>query len=428
MRRALWLSVGLVLAALTGVVVAPHGATDPVIRTVSVGQIPGMVAVDAHTHRAFVLNSRDNTVSVLDAHSGTLLRTVALNRSPETAIVATRTDRVFVLNDESGLVSVLDAARGTVLRTLSVASIDAAVDERSSHVFVAGDDTLTMLDARSGRVLDTERLSAGYAQGIAVDPRTQRAFVTNFGDDTVSVADTTSGHLVRVLRVGRVPVAVAVDVRTGRAFVTNNGSGSVSMLDARSGTLLRTIPVGPTPARVVVAERVGRVFIVHGRGGNVATPGGMFAGPSWGGTTVLDARTGAVLRRIAIGGSPLDDVGYATATNIAVDESEGHVFVINQSTRDRAGNPSGGSVSVLDDRTGQVRQTIAVGRKPIALAVDEGSARLFVVSTNSDCIRRTSFWDQVPPSVRSLLPFLPKPAPPLCNVPGIVTVIDTSRV
>jgi YVTN family beta-propeller protein len=428
MRRALWLSVGLVLAALTGVVVAPHGATDPVIRTVSVGQIPGMVAVDAHTNRAFVLNSRDNTVSVLDARSGTLLRTVALNRSPETAIVATRTDRVFVLNDESDLVSVLDAARGTVLRTLSVASIDAAVDERSSHVFVAGDDALTMLDARSGRVLDTERLSAGYAQGIAVDPRTQRAFVTNFGDDTVSVADTTSGHVVRVLRVGRVPVAVAVDVRTGRAFVTNNGSGSVSMLDARSGALLRTIPVGPTPARVVVAERVGRVFIVHGRGGNVATPAGVFAGPSWGGTTMLDARTGAVLRRIAIGGSPLDDVGYATATNIAVDESGGHVFVINQSTRDRTGNPTGGSVSVLDDRTGQVRQTIAVGLNPIALAVDEASARLFVVSTNSGCIRRTSIWDQVPPSVRSLLPFLPKPAPPICNAPGTVTVIDTSRV
>jgi DNA-binding beta-propeller fold protein YncE len=365
---------------------------------------------------------------VLDARSGSLLRTVDLDLSPETAIVATRTDRVFVLNDESNLVSVLDAARGTVLRTLSVASIDAAVDEQSGHVFVEGDDTLTMLDAHSGRVLDTERLSAGYAQGIAVDPRTQRAFVTNFGDDTVSVADTTSGHLLRVLHVGHVPVAVAVDVRTGRAFVTNNASGSVSMLDACSGALLRTIAVGPTPARVVVAERARRVFIVHGRGGNVATPGGVFAGPSWGGTTMLDARTGAVLRRIAVGRSPLDDVGYATATNMAVDESGGHVFVIDQSTRDSAGHLSGGGVSMLDDRTGQMRQTIAVGRKPIALAVDEASARLFVVSANSGCSSRTSIWDYVPPSVRSLLPFLPKPAPLLCNAPGTVTVIDTSRV
>ena len=32
-------------------------------------------------------------------------------------------------------------------------------------------------------------------------------------------------------------------------FVTNSGSNTVSVLDARSGTVLRTIPVGRAPHR-----------------------------------------------------------------------------------------------------------------------------------------------------------------------------------
>ena len=37
----------------------------------------------------------------------------------------------------------------------------------------------------------------------------------------------------------------------GRIFVTNSGSNTVSVLDARSGTVLRTIPVGRTPTGIV---------------------------------------------------------------------------------------------------------------------------------------------------------------------------------
>jgi YVTN family beta-propeller protein len=44
------------------------------------------------------------------------------------------------------------------------------------------------------------------------------------------------------------------------------GSGSVSVLDARSGRLLRTIPVGVAPSAIAVDERAGRAFILNSGG------------------------------------------------------------------------------------------------------------------------------------------------------------------
>src|SRR5919198_6638189 len=67
---------------------------------------------------------------------------------------------------------------------------------------------------------------------------------------------------VRTVTVGRAPTAVAVDARTRRVFVANFGSRTVSMLDAESGTVLVTVAVDPHPSALAVARNAGRVFAV----------------------------------------------------------------------------------------------------------------------------------------------------------------------
>jgi outer membrane protein assembly factor BamB len=62
------------------------------------------------------------------------------------------------------------------------------------------------------------------------------------------------------------------------------------------------------------------------RGGNRF----FFPNDSPGGTTMLDTRSGAVLWSVAVGGGPLDDVGYVDPVYVAVDQRRGRVFVINQ--------------------------------------------------------------------------------------------------
>jgi YVTN family beta-propeller protein len=263
-----------------------------------------------------------------------------------------------------------------------------------------------------------------------IDSETHRAFLTSADNDAVSVVDTSSGRVMRLVAVGQHPISVVVDRATHHVFVANNWDDTVTMLDARSGIVLRTITVGPNPARLVVDERTARVFVVHGRGdpgNNPASALTPFAGISTTGTTILDARSGAVLGQVAVGGSPLDDVGFVNAMNVAVDARRGRVFVINETPTASLNSSAHGSVSVLDARSGHLLHTVPVGRHPIALAVDETTARLFVVNTNSGCTG-VDLWRWIPTSIwrlSSLLSQLPRPR---CGLQGTVTVIDTSRL
>jgi hypothetical protein len=78
--------------------------------------------------------------------------------------------------------------------------------------------------------------------------------------------------------------------------------------------------------------------------------------------------------------------------------------------------------------TGPVLRTVRVGAMPGMVAVDEASARLFVVNTNSGCSPQTDDWAWIPGSVRHRLSCVPEPPTPQCNLAGSVTVVDTSRL
>src|SRR5205823_5212716 len=60
------------------------------------GGSPLAIAVDAKTHRAFVANSVDGTVSVLDADTSTVLRTVKVGKDTAALVVDEGTGRVYV--------------------------------------------------------------------------------------------------------------------------------------------------------------------------------------------------------------------------------------------------------------------------------------------------------------------------------------------
>lgn len=313
-------------AALVGALIAGapvHAApSNGLIRVVTVGGGPSAVAVDAPLHRAYVVNSGDNTVSVLDAHSGLVLRTVTLGAAP------VRRDYSYI----------------------------AAADSRTSRVFVViqrhppAAGSVAVLDAASGRIIRTTVVGM-FPAAVAVDEQTSRAFVTNLDSSTVSVLDSRTGVSLRTARVGNGPGGVSVDERTGRVFVANS-DGSISMLDARTGAPLRSIGVGRRLQgfTTILAGPAGRVFVFY-QSGRV---------------TILDAATGRIVRTIGLGVFP----GGAAA-----DARSSHLFVAMT-------GPNGGgySVNMLDARTGALLRTASVGRGPLGVVVDAGTSRAYVAN------------------------------------------------
>jgi YVTN family beta-propeller protein len=68
--------------------------------------------------------------------------------------------------------------------------------------------------------------------GIAVDPNTNRIYVSNSNNNTVSVIDGATNRVIGdPIPVGEGPRGIAVDPNTHLVYVTNPGSNTVSVID-----------------------------------------------------------------------------------------------------------------------------------------------------------------------------------------------------
>lgn len=270
-------------------------------------------------------------------------------------------------------------AMDTQTRRVFVVDHAASVDE---HVPVP--ITVSILDTTTKMILSTRVLpTEGYTtvpgpQGIALDERTNRVFIltnsrhvdastsrTSYSGN-VSTLDTRTGAVLRTVHLANPATAVAVDARTTRVFVLTtaiipddgdltghspSGSGAMTIMDAATGSVLGRVAVGAAPDALAVDERSGRVFVANL--GPLDLDSGI---PTRAGSvSALDARSGAVLRTVTVGVFP---------TRLAIDERSGRVFALNLGLRTGlryTSTPRHSSVSVLDGTTGRSLATVGIG-------------------------------------------------------------------
>ncbi|HWE64305.1 MAG TPA: hypothetical protein VHB98_21545, partial [Chloroflexota bacterium] len=277
-----------------------------------------------------------------------------------------------------------------------------------------------------------------YPDQLRVNPRTERVFVMNEGEGSVSVLDAVTGAVQRTLtpvpgprrardgsgsdlfvfdsqddgspgtggltgagemrrllvvldgrrgtRLQRIAIPphgweLAVDGASGRLFVPIPAENSIGVFDVASGQLVRTIPDSAAPVAVAVDAQTGRAFVANS-GDPALSPGGT------GSVTVLDSHSGRVLRTVTVGPDP----GL-----LAVDAAAGRVLVLHgwdgQGSAEQAGASSRGT-DVLDASSGTVIARLAAGTiapqslwlapHPQLVAVDERHGHAFVMDRAAD--------------------------------------------
>ncbi len=417
----------LLLATAGGGVLASRLSDTPVVETTVVGLGPGTTAVDERTGRVFVVNTQDRTVSLLDSRSGRLVRTITVGFYPELVAVDAPSGHAFVATDE-GLVSMLDGQTGSVLQSVRVGTdvADLAVDAQTGRVFGADPDdgTVSLLDARSGAVLANVAVS-GDPQHVAVDAQTGRVFVASDGatGGYITVLDARSGAVISTLQVGPSP-RPWVQQRIGRVLVYDR-AGRVAVLDARSGRLLRTVSLRADMYAGAVDERTGRVIMAAAPLGT--EPSTICRGA--GRLVVLDARSAAVVKSVAVAARPC---------LLAVNPLTGHLLAVTLgATADDGTVRDAGSLSVFDADSLAPRGTLTVGLSPGGLALDARSGRAFVTNSNvnpdgsaTGATAPESGVVQVQRWLRHTLPWLPlpDPPPPTPILQGTVTVLDAAQL
>lgn len=268
------------------------------LRTIRVGAIPFDVVVDEGTNQAFILNSylpgytdvkgANANVSVLDATTGRVLRTVDLGPNPAPflgrALALDARRHVVFVPSHDGL-NLLDARSGSLLRTFPDLGIAQAVDEATGYIFSYdyNNKQTVLFDPYRGRVVRT-------IAGVYVGQQDHRAGrIIGSSGQALYLLDAHSGRIARTIRLSQYrlppafaqpgPALLAVDEVRGRALVafpgpvdsqyTPTGNGLLAVVDDRTGALLRTIPVGRDPSAAAVDPASGHAFIVNGDSNDV---------------------------------------------------------------------------------------------------------------------------------------------------------------
>ncbi len=171
---------------------------------------------------------------------------------------------------------------------------------------------------------------------IARDP-TNRLFVTNEGDDTVSVLDAATGELVKTIEIGGRPRGIGFSPDRTHVYVALGDDNAIGVIDTDSLAIVDKLPAGSDP----------EAFAVH-PDGNI-----YLSNEDDGEASVLNPSTGEILAQIRVGIEP---------EGVAIGPGGDRVYVTSESTS---------MVHVISVPEHEVVANILVGARPREIAFSE---------------------------------------------------------
>jgi YVTN family beta-propeller protein len=263
----------------------------------TIGLLPGSHPVfltATQTTNMYVLNSgpikdvcQTGSVSSISTSTGSVTNTGCVGSNPINMVQAAGGGQIFVLNQGDSSVTVLDPTTLAVVKGGTLTSADglglnpvyATSSVDGSYIFV-----VTQGDGVNPGVLDI--LTPGTPPAVAkksvplgvkptysyLDPHLNRLYVTNTGDNTVSVFDTSNVNLANSppipslsppVVVGTAPTGIAALQDGSRVYVANSGSNDVSVVSATSFAVLKTTAVGVNPIFVAADPTSTKVYVTN---------------------------------------------------------------------------------------------------------------------------------------------------------------------
>ncbi|MDB4902642.1 MAG: beta-propeller fold lactonase family protein [Mucilaginibacter sp.] len=201
------------IAAFTAI----NTGKSPVKATITVMPIPAV-------GYAYITNSGDGTVSVIDIATNTVVSTITVGSNPTGVSVSTDNNRVYVSNQNSNSVSAINTSTNKVISTIPVGT---------------------------------------NPTGLVVSPDGSWVYVANLNDGTVSVINTKSNTVMSIISVGLLPTGVAISPDGSRIYVTNYEDGTVSVINTATNTVVSTISVGSNPFGITVSPDGVSVYVAY---------------------------------------------------------------------------------------------------------------------------------------------------------------------
>jgi YVTN family beta-propeller protein len=147
-----------------------------------------------------------------------------------------------------------------------------AVTPDDSTVLVTNScsSTMSVVNARIGRLVATIPIGGAYPRGIAISPDSTTAFVAVMGSQRIAKVNLASKDVSTFAHTGNGPRHILISPDGGFLYVTNSRSDSVSRIDAATGRVLRTVPTGDEPRAMAISGDGLAVYVLNYRSSTVS--------------------------------------------------------------------------------------------------------------------------------------------------------------
>jgi YVTN family beta-propeller protein len=263
---------------------------------------------------------------------------------------------------------------------------------QKAYITNSGDDTISVINTATNTVIGSPITVGSGPGGVAVTPDGSKVYVANLHDNTVSVIATATNTVINTISVGKLPLGVAVTPDGSKVYVTNFASNTVSVITTASNTVTAAIPVGTSPGGVAVTPDGSKVYVANQASGTVSviatasnTVTAIPVGANPGGVAVtLDGS------KVYVANSNSGTVSViATATNtpvgspITVGSGPEGVAVTPDGSKVYVTNEFANTVSVIATASNTATATIGVGATPVGVAVTPDGSKVYVASSGA---------------------------------------------
>lgn len=300
-------------------------------------------AAAAPTHRAFITNEKDNTLSVIDTRTNTLVKTFDIGVQPRGIGLAPDGSEVYVALGDANSIAVVDPQSLKILR-----QIDSGRDPETFAVHPNGllyisneeDAKASVTDPKSGKIV--AEIPVGIEpEGVAISPDGTRVIVTSESTNMLHVVKVPEHELAANILVGARPRAAVFSGDSRWAYASAEIGGEILKVDMQSNKIALTGRLGDDDAKpkdLLLSADEKHLYVAGGRANGVF---------------VLAADTLTVERKIDTG---------ARVWGLAMNRDRSRLYVTN-----------GGSdtVSIIDTGTNKVIASVKVGAAPWGVVVDD---------------------------------------------------------
>jgi YVTN family beta-propeller protein len=216
-------------------------------------------------------------------------------------------------------------------------------DRSSNRLYVSHGTETDVVDADTGKLLGKVEPTPGV-HGTAIVPELHRGFITNGGDATVSVFDTTTLKTIKKIPVAKDPDFIFYDPKTKRVLVCHGDGEVITAIDPAKEAIIGEVKLGGG-AEAGVVDGKGNGFVNLEESAQVVK---------------FDPESLAVMEKYPI-------TGCKTPTGLAIDTANSRLFIGCRSK----------VLAVMDATNGKVITTLPIGERVDAVAFDSDNKLIF---------------------------------------------------